>query len=68
MDPVAKEIVLVVNFSKDFEARASRAVHDGPIGALGALDAAGIIQGHLDTVSVSFLSASNVPWLAKEIV
>ena len=68
LDPVAKEVVLAANFSKDFEARASRAVHDGPIGALGALDAAGIIQRHLDTVSVSFLNASNVPWLAQEVV
>ena len=67
LDPVAKEVVLTVNFSKDFVARASRAVHDGPVSALGDLDAAGVIQGHLDTVGVGFLSASNVPWLAQEI-
>ena len=55
----------------NFFSRQTRTVSVFPVGLVGALgdvDAAGIIQRHLDTVSVSFLTASNVPRLAQEIV
>ena len=68
LDPVAMDVVSVVDFTKYFVARSSRAVHDGTVSALCVLDAAGIIDGHLDTAGKCFLDASKVPRLAPEII
>ena len=61
-------VVFVMDFTKYFVARSSRAAHDGTISALDVVDAAGIIDGHLDTAGISFLDTSKVPWLAREII